>query len=218
MLARTVHVRERCYTYLPNPTIFSWNRSTFSIRRLLKAFAARVHTLVEYQSQDLMKIKTQAAKLDRDLPEGKEDDYTPEQLGQLHEALNHSDAILKNDTLDVLAVHDVLRRHIQEVLKAINTPQDRATVVATTDYLKKSSTFEVDSAHQTNDIGHQIQHFKSSLQKFLSELSSSPSRQATRRTTAATTATTDSIIEGEISFDDLFAIPPEKQEDTLMEM
>lgn len=195
MLARTLRVRGRCYTYLPNPTVFSWNRSTFSVRRMLQAFASRIQGLKEYRADSsLGLIKVEAARLDRELPPPpEEDNYTPAHLDLIHDALDATDRILNSRSLDPLVVHDVLRRHVQEVLQAVNTPSGEGTaVLPPIDFLKKADTFAQDSVQNVEGL----------------------SRRPTR---ILTSASVGSVIQREISFDDLFLMPPEKQEEKFME-
>ena len=122
MLGRTLHVRGRCFTYLPNPSIFSWDSQVFSLRRLLAEFHR--HTEKSIAAFTLMEC---LRDLDATLPQGRDSGYSPHELDLLHDALDRCDAQLGADDGDQgrrAVVLDVVRRHLQEVLFAINTQTD----------------------------------------------------------------------------------------------
>ena len=122
-------MKNRCFTYLPNPTIFPWNRGSFSVRRMLGAFHEQLGKLIKdfnntpHSQQlpaELEHINALARNLNSDLPP-LDEDFSPQHLNLLHESLDEIDGILAETKIDKDVVLDVLRRHLQEVLLAINT-------------------------------------------------------------------------------------------------
>lgn len=127
MLARPLHIKDRPFTYLPNPVAFPLNKQAFSPRRLLHEFQMRLHEEMSSPSYEqrskedaLYRVDSWATRLNSGLPQLVDGDYSPKLLNQLHEAIDGVDKfLLEDNTKDV--VLDVLRRHVQEVLLAINT-------------------------------------------------------------------------------------------------
>lgn len=130
MLARPLHIINRPFTYLPNPVIFPFNKQAFSLRRLLKEFSNRLDREVNFANtythpEELRTITARAVKLNNDLPPHQDGDYSPLHLNELHQAIDLVDkSVLSEDRNTKDVVLDVLRRHIQEVLLAINTSLD----------------------------------------------------------------------------------------------
>ncbi|GAB1318358.1 hypothetical protein MFIFM68171_08568 [Madurella fahalii] len=126
MLARPLHLINRPFTYLPNPVAFSLNKQAFSPRRLLAEFSERlgreITTHAKYTPpSELKDIDDRADELNKRLP-AQDGDYSPLHLNDLHEAINSIDSkILDPEKNAKDIVLDVLRRHVQEVLLAINT-------------------------------------------------------------------------------------------------
>ncbi|KAL0933825.1 modin [Colletotrichum truncatum] len=135
MLARTLHIKDRCFTFLPNPTIYRWSRDSFSILRLLGAFTdflERDHdTIRRANTKPSEEIKVEFDHVDslsqmantlwEDLETG--GDLTYHQMNHLHKAIDLADSILtagESPSTNQTVVLDVLRRHLQEVLAAIN--------------------------------------------------------------------------------------------------
>ncbi|KAH7133033.1 hypothetical protein B0J13DRAFT_450653 [Dactylonectria estremocensis] len=132
MLARTLHIKDRCFTYLPNPTCYLWKRNKFSPRRLLDAFSNLVSekkNFIPYEKpeipKELEKIRTMASVLNDTISQGQDHNYSPNQLNQLHETLDELDFILKS--VQQKAISDVLRCHLQEVLLAAARHRGDAT-------------------------------------------------------------------------------------------
>ncbi|KAK6211511.1 modin [Colletotrichum tabaci] len=139
MLARVLHIRGRCFRFLPNPTIFPWYSGSFSLPRLLDAFSERILddlTMIEEEIEavpddsldkgvrsavaDIRALSESAA----DLHEAFERDptLTCDRMTALHGAIAAADDMLKAREQEI--VLDVLRRHLQEVLAAINNNPD----------------------------------------------------------------------------------------------
>lgn len=130
MLGRPLHIINRPFTYLPNPVIFPLNKQAFSLRRLLGEFSDRlkneVYSTTTYtHPEELRNITAKAAKLNNDLPKHQDGDYSPPLLDDLHRAIDLVDeSVLSEERNAKDVVLDVLRRHVQEVLLAINTSLD----------------------------------------------------------------------------------------------
>lgn len=101
--------------------MFSLNKQAFSLRRLLAAFSHHLNEEVEratYQvPKDLITIQAFATSLNEELPD-QDSDYSPIHLDKLHSTLDGIDTVLNATSTSV--VLDVVRRHIQEMLLAIN--------------------------------------------------------------------------------------------------
>ncbi|KAH8879218.1 hypothetical protein GQ53DRAFT_800338 [Thozetella sp. PMI_491] len=125
MLCRTCHLKNRCFTLLPNPTMHYWTRRELSLRRLLSAFCKYLHTMItefpRHVPSDLEYIQSVADDLDSQLPDG-DQKFSPIELDELHDAINQIDNILGERSTPKAIVLDVIRRHLQELLQAINEP------------------------------------------------------------------------------------------------
>ncbi|KAK4655558.1 hypothetical protein QC762_303360 [Podospora pseudocomata] len=123
MLGRTLHQKDRCYTYLPNPTIYAWETRAFSLRLLLTAFSHHLDTIAarddsKRTSSDLEVLAEQAAILRESLPPTKDEGYDPKQLNVLNDSISAADAILA--AVPKPLVLDVIQRHIHTVHSALN--------------------------------------------------------------------------------------------------
>ncbi|EFQ34510.1 modin [Colletotrichum graminicola] len=147
MLARVLHIDKRCFRFLPNPTIFPWDRESFSLPRLLTAFSSFI-------SDDLKGIKEVKTVPDSSLESGiltaipdiqvlsdsakalhdavkNYPKLTHDQMTSLHQAIAMADGMLKEEDI----VLDVMRRHLQHVLAAINNPVSGDEVQVSFDHL-----------------------------------------------------------------------------------
>ena len=130
MLAQTTHIKDRCFTYIPNPTSVRPNKMTFSLQRLLSSFyilllgdEGQQYTKGAERSHDLYKLRRITSRLDEELPEDRGHYLGPLHQNELHIALDELDLILKayNKTL----VLSVLRCHLEEILQAgVETSQE----------------------------------------------------------------------------------------------
>lgn len=57
MLGRNLHISDRYFTYLPNPTIFSFDKRNFSFGRLLRGFVAQMDVLGSEQPFAVHRIR-----------------------------------------------------------------------------------------------------------------------------------------------------------------
>ncbi|TDZ16842.1 hypothetical protein Cob_v010290 [Colletotrichum orbiculare MAFF 240422] len=136
MLARTLHIKDRSFRFLPNPTISRWDRDSLSLLRLMseftdllesnhtdiKRFSKRYGDKIQAEMSKIGNILEEATRLKRELKPGRKFAY--KDLNKLHEAIDWADEVLqaKEQTL----VLDVIRCHLQEVLAAINHPSSAA--------------------------------------------------------------------------------------------
>ncbi|ORY56336.1 uncharacterized protein BCR38DRAFT_402491 [Pseudomassariella vexata] len=134
MLGRTLHIPSRCFTYLPNPSIFPWNRNSFSLRRMLNEFHEHILGDVNIFAREGRKLPDEiesinalASGLNQDLPRHQDTNFLPQHLDKIHEALEETDKLLSAKKIDNQVVLDVMRRHLQEVLLAINTTAAQVT-------------------------------------------------------------------------------------------
>ncbi|KAF4894664.1 hypothetical protein CGCVW01_v014003 [Colletotrichum viniferum] len=135
MVARAMHIKGRCFRFLPNPTIFPWDRESVSLVRLLGAFTELVERdlggiqdILSLMTEDdeplnapiaeeVNQIRSMLEKAES-LRTGADDTLSHTRMAKLHDTITYLDGlILKRDQTIVL---DVLRRHLQVVLKAIN--------------------------------------------------------------------------------------------------
>ncbi|KAK0666116.1 hypothetical protein QBC41DRAFT_156980 [Cercophora samala] len=123
MLGRTLHQKDRCYTYLPNPTIYAWETRAFSLRLLLAAFSYHLDTIAarddsKRTSSDLEVLAEQATLLRENLPPTKDEGYDPKQLNLLNDSIGAADAILA--AVPKPLVLDVIQQHVHTVHSALN--------------------------------------------------------------------------------------------------
>ncbi|KAK2049401.1 hypothetical protein LZ31DRAFT_514291 [Colletotrichum somersetense] len=135
MLARVLHIDRRCFRFLPNPTIFPWDRESFSLPRLLDAFSCLI-------TNDLKEIDEEMGAISDDSSENRvsaavasirvisttaealheafenNPELTRGRMTALHQAIVMADGVLIEEDI----VLDVMRRHLQQVLAAINNP------------------------------------------------------------------------------------------------
>jgi hypothetical protein len=101
-------------------------------RRILIVFTVLINQEADGNSSrfevvedlELKEIQAVANELNSELPNDRDGDYAPMELNQLHGALDSMDGILVR--AGKKSVLDVLRRHLQEVLRAINTTPEQA--------------------------------------------------------------------------------------------
>jgi hypothetical protein len=65
MLGRTLHIENSCFRLLPNPTMYRWDRKTFSINKLLDAYEEQMdHHIIESRTSPiLVRIKEHIDKI-----------------------------------------------------------------------------------------------------------------------------------------------------------
>lgn len=136
MLARTLHITNRCFRFLPNPTLFPWDSDSLSLSQILEAYSEFIKADYDQMTSEKLEnvkdgIKSDIEKIKQLVDRSKElcgnigsgRNLTYLQLNHLHKAIDVSDKIIKDgepawDNQNV--VLDVIRCHLQEVLGAIN--------------------------------------------------------------------------------------------------
>ncbi len=111
MLGRLVHRKDTLFTFLPNPTIFRWDKYSFSLRRP----AIRIATALEHADTRYLNRAVMDAlhRLDSILPQ-QESGFNQLQLNELHDAISLADSFLFDGTKSQ-EVLEVVRNHMREV-------------------------------------------------------------------------------------------------------
>jgi hypothetical protein len=151
MLSRIFHIESSNFTYLPNPTPHSWDKRSVSLPRMLVAFLSKTqperdqnsHVVTRYRSHidNILKYLDEEKALDRWLLlkslhaalDDTDEVLTARTKSQRHNSHSaedisekshdqHSDAERHDSRREV--VQDVLRHHIQEVLRLLNQQED----------------------------------------------------------------------------------------------
>ncbi|KAK1999389.1 hypothetical protein LX36DRAFT_605135 [Colletotrichum falcatum] len=151
MLARVLHIDRRCFRFLPNPTIFPWDKESFSLPRLLSAFSSLIINDVKAIEDEMEAIpddssesgiSTAVANI-RTLSERaktlhkafeKDSKLTRDRMTDLHQAIVMADGMLVKEVEEDIVL-DVMRRHLQQVLGAINNPASGGGVKVSFDHL-----------------------------------------------------------------------------------
>ncbi|KAF4892419.1 hypothetical protein CGCF415_v012995 [Colletotrichum fructicola] len=139
MTARVLHIKGRCFRFLPNPTIFPWDRESVSLVRLLSAFSELIgrdldsiqdtislmtedneqpDDMIQQEVKQIRSMLEEAESLKQDFRTDAALSHT--RMTKLHETIEFLDELI--DKRNQAIVLDVLRRHLQVVLKAINGP------------------------------------------------------------------------------------------------
>ncbi|KAK6952596.1 hypothetical protein Daesc_004886 [Daldinia eschscholtzii] len=122
MLGRTISVEGYCYRFLPNPTIFRWDRRWFKTKRLLLVFKEHLSRLngVYAKTGDtpepLLAIASALEHLSPQLENPSVKDYSPALLASLRRIITTMDRYLKHSSggwespsealvLDVASIH-----------------------------------------------------------------------------------------------------------------
>lgn len=127
MLSLTCHVRDRCFTYLPNPTIFQWDDQLFSRPRLLQALAEQPRSSWAHHPDvlplELEKLYELVQTLAHEMPLTRSA-YSPLFLNLLHDTIDQTDNILSGNRYPQDAILAVMSCHIQEVLGLLNLARE----------------------------------------------------------------------------------------------
>jgi uncharacterized protein (UPF0335 family) len=218
MLARTLQIKDRCFTYLPNPTIFAWDKKSFSLERLRCSFDTNINALKTkspgFDTPTLKQIVNQSDRIKNEL-HGRERDFTPDQLEALHNALDKTDEILGKDGNKKYVVLDVLRRHLQEVHLAINTSVENVTSLGKA----PSNVRKRLAPNQQKDVAEVVHQHLSELLSAIERLQSSNKSNDKEIPPKGPPAHVQKVsaVGGEISFQDLLTLPPEDKENELMD-
>lgn len=146
MLSKTLHISDLPFRMVPNPTVYTWDKKFFDLRRLLNEFHLFIHnddliptaSLHAPISEHLQELREHTARVSRALSDQWEDWRREKQAGtkpdrnehylnlvscdELHTAITWCDDFLKLPN-NQECVKIVLREHIQEVLRIVNDEQ-----------------------------------------------------------------------------------------------
>lgn len=134
MIGKTLHIKNSFFRMLPNPTPYRWEDKSFSLRRLLRSFkhaiaddelsqkCEHMHSIQEH----IVAIETHSRRPAprQQGPGQQQQQQTPMNLAlldSLHAALDCCDNYLRQE-FPAWFVLMILRIHIEEVLKNLNTP------------------------------------------------------------------------------------------------
>ncbi|KAM0259371.1 hypothetical protein ACHAQJ_003403 [Trichoderma viride] len=151
MLSRIFHIEKSNFTFLPNPTPHSWDKRSVSLPRMLVAFLSKTQPGKEHNTPVVVRYRRRIVEILKYLDDEKPLDRW-RLLSSLHAALDDTDEVLTARTKsqrqsshsaeDVSekshdqhfdaekhntrreVVQDVLRHHIQEVLRLLNQQED----------------------------------------------------------------------------------------------
>lgn len=118
MLGKSLHLKGSCFRMLPNPTIFHWNKKSFSLRELLSAFHQRLRFERHFSANGMMLRMLE--RIETEIVGQQEDILSPMLLDVLHDTIDKVSSYLTDENLPPSRVIDVLWRHIQVVLCKIN--------------------------------------------------------------------------------------------------
>lgn len=121
MLGRTLHVKRRCFTYIPNPTIYRWSKQSFSFHSLLVGFCNELEELHDLSTSTDLRYIFKVAVGVKDAA-NTENFLGPRHLDILHAAISRADDILYKEHDSKFVVLDVIRRH----LKALASDHDKS--------------------------------------------------------------------------------------------
>ncbi len=162
MVGEVMQIENTAFCMLPNPTVFHWDKSSFSLRRLLVRFREsldkgqlddsmlRSNTRIKAIQAAASTIESQylgsshtnngaATAPPKKKPAGEKPDL-PEIISALHKGIKECDDYLKHADRLPLVLH-VVRVHVQEVLRLLNgNPADASD--AKGDGHSKASTHE----------------------------------------------------------------------------
>jgi hypothetical protein len=130
MLGKTLQIPKSAFRMLPNPTCYHWDRRTFSMPKLIRAYRKHINnediTKQTAHTRDLTEwSKLISEELNR--LNNAEADFSTGLLDALHKVINQCDAFLEQTPSDDKTegtrqgkVILVLREHFQVVLRMIN--------------------------------------------------------------------------------------------------
>jgi hypothetical protein len=132
MLGAVFHIKDSAFRMLPNPTIFPWDRKSFSIRHLLCRYTSALReddsqTNTNWMSQTLLAVADNAKRVEerfnqddqRKDTQQQEAGYSKETVEALHDALTECTDHLKTENALPL-VESVFRVHLEVVLGILN--------------------------------------------------------------------------------------------------
>lgn len=135
MLARVLHIRCNLWRMLPNPTPYRWEKRSFSLHKMLRAFKDNLEAMVNdsdndnsafAESKQLANIQASVEAILNKLGSTKTVNMVSiPVLDALHDAIDSMDGYLTRNSGDertdlVKVVSHVMRHHIQALLDLIN--------------------------------------------------------------------------------------------------
>ncbi|RDA86940.1 hypothetical protein CP532_1855 [Ophiocordyceps camponoti-leonardi (nom. inval.)] len=172
MVALTFHISNSCFTYLPNPTPDRW-KGSFSMRKMLEAY----QRFFKKQPPSNLAVTELFTRHVREILSCQENAPGVARLQALHSGLDDADEVLRardnNSTyrsdgnlpgededresprqLRWQMVQDVLRAHIQEVVRSLNESPAEVAPASPSDGHQPSRFKEIDEAspNDVNDV------------------------------------------------------------------
>ncbi|XP_044715066.1 modin protein [Hirsutella rhossiliensis] len=124
MLARTFHIDDSYFTYLPNPTPDRWDEMSLSLVKIMQSYGTLLGAEPVEMTRNGVIYRRVKDHVDEILRHQRDDVVGRLLLLKtLHAALADADEILTQRRREV--VRDVLRSHFQEVLRLLNERDDR---------------------------------------------------------------------------------------------
>ncbi|KAJ4258796.1 hypothetical protein NW762_007883 [Fusarium torreyae] len=152
MLSRTFHIKNSMFTHIPNPTSDRWDKQSVSLVKVMEAYEDLVPQTLPGARRNPVIVERIKKHVDQILAHNKDESVSEKMctLKALHEAIDDCDQILTakgpSGTITPFAermgvkvqeneiqkkrremVQDVLRSHIQEVLRLLNDGEDRSS-------------------------------------------------------------------------------------------
>ncbi|RDA90828.1 hypothetical protein CP533_1550 [Ophiocordyceps camponoti-saundersi (nom. inval.)] len=165
MIALTFHINNSCFTYLPNPTPDRWMKKPFSLSKMLKAYQrlfkeqpsnnATVHDRIHGHIQEILSHQEDAAGVARlQALHSALDDADNVLMARADDSTNGSDGNLPSGNDDLhnpqklrqQMVQDVLRSHIQVVVRLLNESSTEVASASPFDGPRSSRFEEIDEA------------------------------------------------------------------------
>ncbi|KAI1110846.1 hypothetical protein F5Y14DRAFT_465222 [Nemania sp. NC0429] len=120
MLGRNLHLPDRYFTFLPNPTSFPLDKRNFSLGRLLREFVTQMDMLGGSPPYEIVRIHNMARSLLQKPALHSWRCYPPELMSELHEAIFDLDNILMQSKASEHLVVEVARLHLEATHAFIN--------------------------------------------------------------------------------------------------
>ena len=111
---------------LPNPTVYHWEKKSFSMWKILEAYQTEIEDLEDVEvNEQIMKIKKNLDHIIEARRYRKDLEFSVPTLDALHQSLDDVDDYLTKTVQDYLVV-GVLRVHFEIVLHLINDTSEEA--------------------------------------------------------------------------------------------
>jgi hypothetical protein len=127
MLGKTLHASASGFRMLPNPTIYHWDRKSFSMWKLLVAYREKIEESSDIpKNEQMTQIKNDLDLIlkPRQVGQSKKSIHSIARLDTLHQALDNTDRYLTQRVQEYM-VHGILRGHYQAVLGQLSKAGDQ---------------------------------------------------------------------------------------------